>query len=87
VTFRRGLSRSAWVACPTPEEEHPVGLIPCATASIDPDCGTARFRLARLPEVGGRPRDAETIAPASVLNPNDIGCGNFEPSCSSAECR
>jgi len=64
--------------------EEPIGLIPCATASIDPDCGTARFRLARLPEEGGQPRDAEAIAPALGLEPDDIGCGDFEPSCWSA---
>jgi trans-2,3-dihydro-3-hydroxyanthranilate isomerase len=64
--------------------EERIGLIPCTTASIDPDRGTARFRLARLPEQGGHPRDARTIAPALGLGPNDIGCGGFAPSCWSA---
>jgi trans-2,3-dihydro-3-hydroxyanthranilate isomerase len=64
--------------------EEGIGLIPCATASIDPARGRARFQLARLPEPLGEPAARETIAAALGLAPEEIGFDEFRPSLWSA---
>lgn len=64
--------------------EESIGLIPCTTASIDRERGRARFQLARLPEELGSAADAETIAAAIGLEPDEIGCDDFRPSLWSA---
>jgi trans-2,3-dihydro-3-hydroxyanthranilate isomerase len=64
--------------------EEGVGPISCSTASLDDARGRARFRLARLPEELGETADAETIAEALGLQPNEIGFDDFRPSLWSA---
>lgn len=64
--------------------EENIGLIPCATASIDADRGRARFQLARLPEEAGETTGRENIAAALGLAPEDIGFDGFRPSLWSA---
>ncbi|HTW51677.1 MAG TPA: PhzF family phenazine biosynthesis protein [Stellaceae bacterium] len=64
--------------------EEKIGPIPCATASIDPGRGRARFQLARLPEPLGEPAARETIAAALGLAPEEIGFDDFRPSLWSA---
>ena len=64
--------------------EEGVGPISCSTASLDHERGHARFRLARLPEEVGEAADAETIATALGLQPNEIGFDDFRPSLWSA---
>src|SRR5262249_41367990 len=59
--------------------------IAMAALSVDDlSCGRARFRLARLPEEVGEAADAETIATALGLQPNEIGFEDFRPSLWSA---
>ena len=64
--------------------EEGVGPISCSTASLDHERGHARFRLARLPEEVGEAADAETVATALGLQPNEIGFDDFRPSLWSA---
>jgi trans-2,3-dihydro-3-hydroxyanthranilate isomerase len=64
--------------------EEGIGPISCATASIDPDRGRARFELARLPEELGGAADREILAAALGLAPEEIGFDNFRPSLWSA---
>lgn len=64
--------------------EEGIGPIPCITSSFDRERGRARFRLARLPEELGTMADAETIAMALGLTPDEIGCDDFRPSLWSA---
>lgn len=64
--------------------EEGIGLVPCATASIDAERGRARFQLARLPEELGEPAARETIAAALGLAPEEIGFDDFRPSAWSA---
>lgn len=64
--------------------EEGIGPIPCTAASLDHERGHARFQLARLPEELGEAADAETIAAALGLAPNEIGFGAFRPSLWSA---
>jgi len=61
-----------------------IGPIPCTTASLDHERGRARFQLARLPEELGEAANAETIAAALGLQPNEIGFDAFRPSLWSA---
>ena len=64
--------------------EEGIGPISCATASIDPDRGRARFELARLPEELGGAADREILAAALGLAPEEIEFDNFRPSLWSA---
>ena len=64
--------------------EEGVGPIPCATESIDRERGRARFQLARLPEELGAPGDAQAMALALGLAPDEIGFEMFRPSLWSA---
>jgi trans-2,3-dihydro-3-hydroxyanthranilate isomerase len=64
--------------------EEGVGPITCSTASLDHQRGRARFQLARLPEEAGEAADADTIATALGLQPNEIGFDGFRPSLWSA---
>jgi trans-2,3-dihydro-3-hydroxyanthranilate isomerase len=64
--------------------EEAIGLIRCTTASIDSDCGRARFQLARLPEEVGQAAGADKIAAALGLDAGDIGFDGFKPACWSA---
>jgi trans-2,3-dihydro-3-hydroxyanthranilate isomerase len=64
--------------------EEGIGPISCATASIDPDRGRARFELARLPEELAGAADREIVAAALGLAPEEIGFDNFRPSLWSA---
>jgi trans-2,3-dihydro-3-hydroxyanthranilate isomerase len=64
--------------------EEGIGPIPCSTASLGHERGRARFQLARLPEELGEAADAETIAAALGLEPNEIGLDDFRPTLWSA---
>ena len=64
--------------------EEGIGPISCATASLDAECGRARFQLARLPEELGEGAGRETIGAALGLAPEEIGFDAFRPSLWSA---
>jgi trans-2,3-dihydro-3-hydroxyanthranilate isomerase len=64
--------------------EEGVGPVPCATESIDGEHGRARFQLARLPEELEAPGDAQAMALALGLAPDEIGFEMFRPSLWSA---
>ena len=64
--------------------EEGIGPISCATASIDPDRGRARFELARIPEELGGAVDREILAAALGLAPEEIGFDDSAPSLRSA---
>jgi trans-2,3-dihydro-3-hydroxyanthranilate isomerase len=64
--------------------EEGVGPIPCATESINGERGRARFQLARLPEELEARSDAQTMALALGLAPDEIGFEMFLPSLWSA---
>ena len=64
--------------------EEGVGPIQCTTNSIDDDCGRARFQLPRLPEERGEIGSREAVAAVLSLSADEIGFGDFRPSCWSA---
>jgi trans-2,3-dihydro-3-hydroxyanthranilate isomerase len=64
--------------------EEGVGPVPCATESIDGERGRARFQLPRLPEELEAPGDAQAMALALGLAPDEIGFEMFRPSLWSA---
>jgi len=64
--------------------EEKVGLITAIVEKIDKRTGEARFALPVLPEEAGKAPDARAIARKLGLEPEDIGCGLFQPSVYSA---
>ncbi len=64
--------------------EEKVGVVPCVVEVEDEDCGHARFRLPRLPEVWGEGKEVPAAAWALGLDPKDIGFDRHEPSRHSA---
>lgn len=64
--------------------EEKVGVITCVIERIEKDIGLARFALPRLPEEIGKAPSVMTIATTLGLEPEEIGCGPYEPALFSA---
>jgi len=64
--------------------EEAVGMITCIIEKVDKRTGNARFALPMLPEEAGKSPDIRAIALTLGLEPEDIGCGRFQPSVYSA---
>ena len=59
--------------------EESVGPVRCRVEPAEVDSGRASFDLPRLPEHRGEAGDAVDIAAALTLEPDDLGCEDFEP--------
>ena len=64
--------------------EEQIGVITCVIEKLDKRTGHARFALPQLPLVAGTAPDKKTLALGLGLEPEDIGCGFFQPSVYSA---
>lgn len=64
--------------------EEKIGVITCVIERIEKDVGLARFALPRLPEEAGATPGKAAIATTLGLEPDDIGCGPYEPAVFSA---
>ncbi|WP_055049475.1 PhzF family phenazine biosynthesis protein [Devosia sp. A16] len=64
--------------------EEQVGVITCVIERVEKDVGLARFALPRLPEEAGSAPAAEAIAATLGLDPEEIGCGPYQPAVFSA---
>jgi len=64
--------------------EEQIGVITCVIERLDKRTGHARFALPQLPLVAGNSPDKKTLALALGLEPEEIGCGPFQPSVYSA---
>lgn len=64
--------------------EEQVGVVTCVIERLDRRAGHARFALPHLPLVAGRAPEKFKIALALGLEPEEIGCGLFQPSVYSA---
>lgn len=64
--------------------EEQVGVITCVIERVDKDTGLARFALPRLPEEIGQAPAADAIAATLGLDPDEIGCGPYQPAVFSA---
>lgn len=59
--------------------EEKIGVITCVIERVEKDVGLARFALPRLPEEAGKAPGKLAIATTLGLDPEDIGCGPYEP--------
>ncbi|MHB1103256.1 MAG: PhzF family phenazine biosynthesis protein [Devosia sp.] len=64
--------------------EQQVGVITCIIEKLDRRAGFARFALPILPEDVGKAPDALRIAAALGIEPEDVGCGLYQPAVFSA---
>ncbi|HEV2515091.1 MAG TPA: PhzF family phenazine biosynthesis protein [Devosia sp.] len=64
--------------------EEKVGVITCVIERVDKDVGLARFALPRLPEEVGKVPAVGAIAATLGLEPEEIGCGPYQPALFSA---
>ncbi|MBI4920565.1 MAG: PhzF family phenazine biosynthesis protein [Devosia nanyangense] len=64
--------------------EEAVGVITCVIEKTDRRTGYARFALPHLPAVAGQPPDRLQTALALGLDPDEIGCGLYQPAVFSA---
>jgi len=64
--------------------EERIGVITCVIERLDKHIGQVRFALPRLPEEVGPCPPVLAIAGTLGLDPDDIGCGEFEPALFSA---
>lgn len=64
--------------------EERVGLITCIIENLNRHAGFARFGLPLLPEEVGKAPNLLRIAGALGIEPEDIGCGLFQPAVFSA---
>jgi trans-2,3-dihydro-3-hydroxyanthranilate isomerase len=64
--------------------EERVGLITCVVDKIDKRSAYARFSLPQLPEQAGKSPDRNAIAFALGIEPEEVGCGVYQPSVYSA---
>ncbi|MDR3471551.1 MAG: PhzF family phenazine biosynthesis protein [Devosia sp.] len=64
--------------------EERVGLVTCIVDKVDKRTAHARFALPQLPEEAGRAPDARAIGNALGINPEDVGCGPYQPTVYSA---
>lgn len=64
--------------------EAPVGLLTCVIERVDKRTGFARFALPMLPEVVGQPPPIHKLAAALGIEPEEVGCGFYQPAVYSA---
>lgn len=64
--------------------EQKIGIVPCVAEPGDDRLGRARFRLPRLPQIGGEGVSIDKAARALGLTPAEIGFGRHLPSRHSA---
>lgn len=64
--------------------EEKVGVITCVIERVEKEIGLARFALPRLPEEAGKAPSVEAIAATLGLEPDEIGCGPYQPALFSA---
>lgn len=64
--------------------EERIGLITCVIEKIDKTTGYALFSLPQLPVVAGKVPDKIRMAAALGIEPEDIGCGLYQPGVYSA---
>ncbi|MDB5542219.1 MAG: phenazine biosynthesis protein PhzF [Devosia sp.] len=64
--------------------EEKVGVITCVIERVDKETGLARFALPKLPEEVGKAPARQAIATTLGLEPEEIGCGPYEPALFSA---
>lgn len=64
--------------------EEKIGVITCVIERVEKDVGLARFALPKLPEEAGSAPGKLAIATTLGLEPDDIGCGPYEPAVFSA---
>jgi trans-2,3-dihydro-3-hydroxyanthranilate isomerase len=64
--------------------EERIGLVTCVIEKVDRRSGFARFALPILPEEVGKSPDALRIAGALGIEPEDVGCGVYQPAVFSA---
>jgi trans-2,3-dihydro-3-hydroxyanthranilate isomerase len=64
--------------------EEEVGMITCLVDRIDKRTAHARFALPQLPEEAGKPPGKAAISLALGLNPEHLGCGEYQPAVYSA---
>jgi trans-2,3-dihydro-3-hydroxyanthranilate isomerase len=64
--------------------EEQVGMVTCLVDKIDKRTAHARFALPQLPEEAGKSPGKAALALALGLNPEDLGCGEFQPAVYSA---
>lgn len=64
--------------------EEKVGVITCVIERVDKLTGHARFSLPQLPEEAGKAPDRLAIATTLGIEPDDIGCGLYQPAVYSA---
>ncbi|HEY9010213.1 MAG TPA: PhzF family phenazine biosynthesis protein [Devosia sp.] len=64
--------------------EEEVGLITCVIEQPEKRSAFARFALPKLPEPAGEAPDADRLAAALGLSPDEIGCAPYRPAIYSA---
>lgn len=64
--------------------EERIGLITCVVDKADKRTAHVRFALPQLPEEAGKSPDANAIASALGIQPEEVGCGLYQPSVYSA---
>lgn len=64
--------------------EEKVGVITCVVERIEKHLGRARFALPVLPEEVGKAPDRLAVANTLGLDPDEIGCGLYQPAVFSA---
>ena len=64
--------------------EEKVGVITCVVERLEKHLGKARFALPVLPEEVGKPPAKPAIASSLGLEPDEIGCGLYQPALFSA---
>ena len=64
--------------------EEKIGVITCVIEKVEKDAALARFALPKLPEEAGTAPGKLAIATTLGLEPDDIGCGPYEPAVFSA---
>jgi trans-2,3-dihydro-3-hydroxyanthranilate isomerase len=64
--------------------EERIGLITCIMEKIDKSTGLARFALPQLPTETGKAPDPIRIAASLGIEPEEVGCGSYQPAVYSA---
>ncbi|HTJ56401.1 MAG TPA: PhzF family phenazine biosynthesis protein [Devosiaceae bacterium] len=64
--------------------EEKVGLVTCVVERVDKHSAVARFALPQLPEEAGKAPEIKATAFALGIEPEDVGCGVYQPALYSA---
>jgi trans-2,3-dihydro-3-hydroxyanthranilate isomerase len=64
--------------------EEKIGVVTCVIERVDKHVGHARFALPQLPEEIGKAPDKLAIAETLGIEPEDVGCGLYQPAVFSA---